>query len=248
MASAQSFSTGVDNVLLRVRPHGQLWTAFPHGLNATDTRRDKAETLHQWFVRLVDQYCGGDPRLVAVEENIAIFANFAWRKDRLIYASVPTLVVIEGSLEDFYLDADRPAVYLRLDLNYDTLGDPFSHPLAHVHVADESHPRFALDGGTSGNVIVDYLEFLYRNYMSDKWLGWARRQWLGTSYADSADPEDDPFERIVKAFTDAQFGVLEAQAPVIGQIKKTLREAKDSLFAAHMNGTDREILEYPSAR
>lgn len=248
MASAPSFSAGVDNVLLRVRPHGQPTTAFPYGLHATDTRRANAETLHQWFDRLVDKYSAGDPRLVAVEENIAIFANFAWRKDRLVYASMPTLIVIDATLEDFYLDPDRPAVYLRLDLNYDTLGDPFSHPLAHVHVADESHPRFALDGGTSDNVIVDYLEFLYRNYVSDKWLGWARRQWLATGHAASADPEDDPFERIVQAFTDAQFGVLEAQAPVIGQIKKTLREAKDSLFAAHMNGADREILEYPSAR
>lgn len=248
MASAQSFSIGVDNVLLRVRPHGQPSTAFPFGLSAKDTRREDAESLHHWFVRLVDKYCGGDPRLVAVEENIAVFANFAWRTDRLTYASMPARVVVNGTLDDLYLDPDQTAVYLRLDLNYDTLGDPFSHPLAHVHVSDESHPRFALDGGTSGNVIVDYIEFLYRNYVSNKWVNWARRQWLATGHPASADPEDDPFERIVKAFSDAQFGVLEAHAHTIGQIKKTLREAKDSLFAAHMNGVDREILEYPAAR
>jgi hypothetical protein len=136
----------------------------------------------------------------------------------------------------------------RLDLNYETLGDPFSHPLAHVHVADEAHPRFALDGGTSGNVIVDYLEFLYRNYASDKWLTWARRQWLAKGGADVKDDEDDPFERIVKAFIEAQFGVLETHAQIISRIKKILRDAKDSLFSAHMQGADRGILEYPSAR
>jgi hypothetical protein len=111
MASAQSFSTGVDNLLVRVRPHGQPGTAFPYGLDAPDTRRGEAETFHQWFVRLVDKYCGGDPTLVAIEDGIAVFANFAWRKDRLVYASVPTLIVVDGTLEDFYLDADRPAVY-----------------------------------------------------------------------------------------------------------------------------------------
>jgi hypothetical protein len=161
---------------------------------------------------------------------------------------MPTLVVTDGTLEDFFLDAARPVVYLRLDLNYETLGDPFSHPLAHIHVSDESHPRFALDGGTSDNVIVDYLEFLYRNYVSDKWVRWARRQWLATSYAEAIDPEDDPFDRIVDAFTDSQFGELNTRAQGIRQIKKTLREAKDALFANHMNGPDREILEYPAAR
>lgn len=248
MPSTQSFSTGVDNLLVRVRPHGQPATAFPHGLDAADTRRGDSETLHQWFVRLVDKYCGGEPTLVAVEDGIAVFANFVWRKDRLVYASVPTLIVPEGTLEDFYADDGRPVVYLRLDLNYETLGDPFSHPLAHIHVSDESHPRFALDGGISGNVIVDYLEFLYRNYVSDEWLKWARRQWLAKGGADVKDDEDDPFERIVKAFTEAQFGVLETHAQVIRRIKKMLRDAKDSVFSAHMNGADREILEYPAAR
>lgn len=238
----------MDNLLVRVRPHGQPATAFPYRLDATDTRRGDPETLHQWFVRLVDKYCGGEPALVAVEDGIAIFANFVWRKNRLIYASVPTLIVPEGTLDDFYVDDRRPAVYLRLDLNYETLGEPFSHPLAHVHVFDESYPRFALDGGTSGNVIVDYLEFLYRNYVFDEWLKWARRQWLAQDGADLIDEENDPFERIVKAFAEAQFGVLKAHAPVIQRIKKVLRDAKDSLFAAHMNGADREILEYPSAR
>ena len=76
-------------------------------------------------------------------------------------------------------------------MNYNTLGDPFTHPLAHVHVSDESHPRFSLDGGTSGNVIVDYLEFLYRNYVFDDWLNWAKRQWLNQEGADLIDEEAD---------------------------------------------------------
>jgi hypothetical protein len=104
-------STGVDNFLERIRPHGQPVTAFPHGLDAAGTRRGNAESLHEWFLRLLDKHCGNDPARVAVEDGIAIFANFAWTKDRLTFASMPTLVVTDGTLEDFYLHAARPVVY-----------------------------------------------------------------------------------------------------------------------------------------
>lgn len=247
MSSSNSFSYGVENLLGRVRPHGRPATVYPEGLVGNDTRREDAESLHQWFVRLVDKYCDGDPNRVAVEEHIAVFASFAWEQDRLAYASVPT-VVAEGGVELLYLEPTTQAVYLRLDLNYATLGEPFSHPLAHVHVADDCHPRFALDGGLSGNVIVDYLEFVYRNYVADKWLMWARRQWLSSGHGGADDLENDPFELVVKAFEDGQFPVLASYSHALTQIKKTLREAKDAMFSHHMKGLDRGILEYPSAR
>lgn len=102
MANPRSFSIGVDNFLNLVRPHGRPSTSFPLGLSGNDTRRGSTESLHQWFVRLVDKYCDGDPTLVGAEDNIAIFANFGWQKDVLRYASVPTLIVIDGTLVDFY--------------------------------------------------------------------------------------------------------------------------------------------------
>lgn len=239
----QSFSDGVDKVVALVRPYSRPETAFPAALDVADTRRGSAEDLHGWFVRLVDKYCQGDPLLVGIEENIALMAKFKWEKNRLTYASVPTLIT-ESTLEEYYLDGGS-ATYFRLDLNYETLGEPFSHPLAHIHIGDEDSPRFALDGGTSGNVVMDFLEFIYRNHVPAKWLQWARRQWL----SEGADEQRaGQFNQIVQAFRDPQFNVLRANAHVILQVKRRLRDAKDSLFDSHMDGADREILEYPLAR
>lgn len=113
---------------------------------------------------------------------------------------------------------------------------------------EDAHPRFALDGGASGNVIVDYLEFLYRTYVSAKWLDWARRRWRLSGIIDPDDIGNDPFERIMQAFPDAQFGVLDQHAAMIARIKQALRQAKDSLFDVHVAAGDRLLLEYPSAR
>jgi hypothetical protein len=240
----RSFSDGVDKLVATIRPHGRPETAFPASLGADDTRRANGETLHAWFVRLVDKHCGGEPGLVGIEENIALMANFKWEKDRLIYACVPTLVTV-CTLEDYYLDGSHSATYFRLDLNDKTLGEPFSHPLPHIHVGDADTPRFALDGGTSGNVVMDFLEFIYRNHVPAKWLQWARREWLPKG---SDEKRVGQFNRIVQAFRDPQLTLLRDNARVIAQIKKRLRESKDSFFKAHMEGADREILEYPVAR
>ncbi len=243
-----SFSDGIDKVVEIVRPHGAPpETAFPSlPLDVTDTRRRSGDNLHEWFKRLVDKYCQGDPTQIRIEDNIALMAKFKWdklEKNRLIYASVPILVT-ESTLEEYYLDGGR-ATYFRLDVDYGTLGTPFSHPLAHINVGDDDSPRFALDGGTSGNVVMDFLEFIYRNHAPRKWLQWARREWLS---AGEDKQRADQFNQIVQAFRDSQFNVLRANAIVLSQIKRTPREAKDSLFDAHVTGTDREILEYPLAR
>jgi hypothetical protein len=243
MPSPQCLSPGVELFLEQIRPHGRKETAYPYELNATATRREHNETVHQWFVRLVDTYCQKDPSVVAIEDNIAVFASLKWDKDALYYASIPTLIT-ESSVEEFYLYGKAQVAYLRLDLNLDTLGDPFSHPLPHIHLIDDLHPRFALDG-RSGNVLVDYLEFLYRNFQSGKWVDWARHHWR-TERGFPQDNEIDPFELVLNAFTDAQISILRENAPVILQINRTLRRVKDSFFSAHMEPTDRELLAYPS--
>lgn len=242
VSDALSFSSGVDKVIEALRPHSRASTAFPAGLVADDARLGNGETLQQWFVRLVDGHCGRDPGGVALEENIALFASLRWQGDRLIWASVPALVC-PCDLSRFYADPEAGAIYLRLDLNYDTLGEPFSHPLAHIHVGGDGYPRFALDGGNNGNILLDYIEFIYRTYVPNEWLSWARRRWMGAPGA-----QEGEFEEIINAFRENQFRVLRSHATTIQRMKKVLREAKDSLFAAHMAGTDREILEYPSAR
>jgi hypothetical protein len=239
-----SFSAGTDRLLECVRPYGRPETAFPEGLDVADTRRVSGESLREWFVRLVDKYCGGDPRQVGIEENIAILAKLKWEEGRLIYASVPVLVA-DRTLDEYCIEDRVGAVFFRLDLNYETLGEAFSHPLVHIHMEEEGSPRFSLDGGTNGNVVMDFLEFVYRNYQPKKWIEWARGTWLRKRGDEARSVQ---FDRIVKAFREAQFNVLRDEAHAISQIKRVLRGAKDSLFKDHMNGADREILEYPQAR
>ena len=47
---------------------------------------------------------------------------------------------------------------------------------------NDRYPRFALDGGTSGNVVLDYLEFIYRNYMPEQWLAWGEAAMEGEAH------------------------------------------------------------------
>lgn len=244
MAERILFSDEIDKLLKLLRPYGRPETAFPTAHNITDTRRNSGETLHQWFVRFVDKYCSGDPKQTAIEPNIALLAKCKWDKNLLGYASLSTLVA-QCALGDYYREGTAEAVYFRLDLNYETLGKPFSHPLVHIHGWGEHDPLFSLDGGTNGNIVVDFLEFVYRNYVPNKWLKWARSQWLSTQ---KTQKDEDSFDLIERAFGENQFDILKQQTNLISRIKRVLREAKDQKFTSHMLGADREILEYPLAR
>jgi hypothetical protein len=198
-------------------------------------------------VRLVNDFCEGHPKRVAIEDNIAVFLRLVWKnKKRLLYANIQTLVATDD-LEDYYLGAGGEAIYLRLDFDYTTLGDPFSHPLAHIHVEGALSPRFALDGGTSGNIVVDYLEFIYRHYVPLKWRRWAEKVW-GQEYAPASENDADPFQVIMEAFASSQFDILRDNSATLGHIKRALRRRKDEVFGLHVEGSDREILEYPAAR
>lgn len=248
MAENPLFSEGVDRLLVAIRPYGGLdRVAFPPSLTEADARRSPGESLHTWFERLVIKYCEGHPNRVAIEDNIAVFVRLVWtKKKRLLYANIQTLVATVD-LDDYFLDAGADATYLRLDFDYTTLGDPFSHPLAHIHVEGAMSPRFALDGGNSGNIIVDYLEFIYRHYVPVKWRAWAEQVW-GREYRPDSEDEADPFQVIMQAFASSQFDILRDNSPAMGRIKRALRRRKDEAFGLHMDGSDREVLEYPAAR
>jgi hypothetical protein len=248
MPESESFSISVDRLLQAVRPHGRTESCFPYALDEANSRRKDNERLQQWFVRMINEYCGGDTKVVAVEDNIAVFVKLGWSgKKQLVYANIQTLVTA-SDLDEYYLDADAQGMYLRMDFDYNTLGDPFSHPLAHIHVEGDLSPRFALDGGTCGNIVVDYFEFLYQNYVTGKWLKWAEREWEREFVRSSKKGEINQFSKIVDAFASSQFNILRDYSAYLARIKRALRNRKDDLFDLHMEGADREILEYPLAR
>ena len=147
MANSRSFSEGVDDLLEAVRPYGRQGArVFPPKLDETQARRGPGENLHQWFVRIVDQFCDSEPKRTAVEDQLAVFLKLGWNDQRrLVYANIQTIVTA-SDLDDYYCDVNVHAQYLRLDLDYKTLGDPFSHPLAHIHVEGDLSPRFRSRG------------------------------------------------------------------------------------------------------
>ncbi len=251
MSESQLFSIGVDRLLQAVRPYGQAWTCYPAGLDANEARRTDNESLHDWFVRMVDFYCQGEPLLVAIEENLAVFASLGWEeRHRLRYANVQ-VVWASRDLETYYLrDVDErdDAFFLRMVLEFRSLGPPSSHPLAHIHVEGGNSPRFALDGGQSGNILVDFLEFLYRTYLPAQWMGWVRREWTQARKQADIDESEDPLPAIEAAFAAGQFEMLRSHQEDLEHIKKVLRQRKDSAFGCHMAGEDRLLLEYPAAR
>jgi len=249
MPGSQLFSVGVDNLLQEIRPYGQPESIFPQRYIAADGRRVSGEATHAWFRRLVDAYCDGDPKRSSIEDNIAVFLKLTWRhRTELHFASIQTLVT-PCDLDDYYLEcpADE-AIYLRLDFDYGTLGTPFSHPLAHIQIDDDRWPRFALDGGVSGNIVIDYLEFIYRHCVPLKWRKWAEGVWRRASIGSDDDEWMNPFANLMDAFESNQFDYLTSHADLLARVKLVLRQRKDELFPFHMAGADREILEYPLAR
>ncbi|MGD0898516.1 MAG: hypothetical protein ABR915_11815 [Thermoguttaceae bacterium] len=251
------FSVGADRLLQEIRGYSKDGTAlFPRNLDTGGARRQPDETVHHWFRRLVDDYADSRPKACAVEDNIAVFAALQWRHMTLTCASIQ-VIVARCDLDDFYLadpadPADarylRDAQYLRLDLDYETLGDLFSHPLPHVHVGEGFSARFALDGGNSGNIVADFIEFIYRHHVPLKWRRWAEREWNRHFAALAGDEDDNPLPRILEAFDSNQFDILKQMSRELAEIRTVLRHRKDSFFALRMDGSDRELIEYPSAR
>ncbi len=172
-----------------------------------------------------------------------MFAELRWNQGQLVYASVSTLVT-QATLDEFYRTGQPKATYLRLDLNYETLGLAFAHCLPHIHVGDDDAPRVALGGGPDGNVIVDYLEFLYLNYAHQKWAAWARRIWMKANASDAAGA-GKTFDSLQAAFNENQIGLLRDQRDQIVRLKKALRSEKNRIFPCRVHWADRELLEYP---
>jgi hypothetical protein len=123
---------------------------------------------------------------------------------------------------------------------YDPLGEMFSHPLAHVHIGNGDTPRFALQGDGDGNVLMDFLEFVYRNFAYDKWRLWAGRKWSKTYPTRVAE-----FDQIARYFAVSDFMGLRQDAKIITDIKKVLRRARQDSFDCKAQPTDLALMQYP---
>jgi hypothetical protein len=250
MPNINSFSKGLDGVLEALRPYNNQAgeSSFPRHIDAGALRRGGDQSLRPWFQQICHNVCEDHPERIAMEENIAVLAKLRWRKKKQLFYANIQVVVCACDLATFILDPDQKAIYLRLDCDYETLGTPFSHPLPHIHAEGELSPRFALDGGLSENVVVDFFEFIYRQYAPDAWLRWSEKIWRD-AFGPSSQRKD-LFRTILDAFGDNQFQVLRSHSAQLARFKRALRKAKDEKigFDLRLLDSDREVLEYPLAR
>ena len=241
----EAFSESVDSLLRMLKPaRGQKKTTFPRDLDPSQTRFEQGESIHEWFVRMTDTCCDGEPIHCELEANIGMFAALHWDDCELKGGNIST-VIANADLESFYVDGGDDAIYMRFDLDYGTLGKiPFSHPIPHIHLKGDS-PRLPLPGG-SGNVVMDFLEFIYLNFAESDWMTWAELAWNTYYFRVAKLPEEkNPFNSILNAFKYSKIEELRGHEKHLRQWKKQMQQQKDKLFPFHVDESDRKLLEYP---
>ncbi len=195
------FSPGATNILALLnpgrRPRGS--SCFPRAWKNHNGkgRIGKSESIRDWFVRCVDNILECDIQSCQSEENLAFFAVVKWTKKEVYFANCQALIVHGGSLEEFYDGKCDDCQYHRLDLDMNQPGPLFKEPLPHIHSRPQRAPRFPGDRISADNIVVDFLEFIYRNYQYDKWMSWVRKTWEKEA---GKGVDDDTLSVIAEAF------------------------------------------------
>jgi hypothetical protein len=158
------------------------------------------------------------------------------------------LQLTEEDLQDEVLRAMSRPQYMRLDLDYGTLGPIGTHPLPHLHFSPVDPPRFTLDASRSTNVIVDFIDFVYRHYFPRTWLEWARQTWNRHYKEKNGDPERNPFDAIVASYNESQMGVIRSLAVDIAELASVLHDARSRMYDLRMNEEDRRLASFPDLR
>lgn len=156
---------------------------------------------------------------------MALFAHVKWREStKLVFAKMHVVIVDGGTIEEFLLGAQGLVPhYLRFDFDLSALGQMFTHPQPHIHASSEKvFARFPVDP-ISGNVVPEFLDFLYRNYFSVKWIAWAREVWRRGNQGEEA-----PFAVVEDAFKKGKHGILMSQYPrELARMKRVWQQQRD---------------------
>jgi len=242
------FSPGSENLLRFLHPWGvqRGQSVFPRDWDVREGGIGNAESVAEWFRRNVDGQLGGDVGACSVEENLAAFASLRWEGDTVLTSvNFQAVIVLDRDLDDFYVNGSSDFQYLRLDYDRSSLGPIFGEPLPHVHTKARGAPRFALDSMSSGNVVMDFLDFVYRNYFHRPyWLNWARRVWRDS--AAELKIADDPLPAIESAFADSRLDVLlQGDFPErIRRMKQAWTASKDRHFPLFIDVAEARLLSY----
>ena len=136
--------------------------------------------------------------------------------------------------------------YMRLDLDYGTLG-PIGIIHCRTYISALTIPRAAPStrAGCSTNVVVDFIEFVYRHFYPKAWLSWAERTWNRDYKGKHRDPGTQPLLAIVSGFAENEIGVLHMLNKDIAELVAVLAEEKGRLYELRMNAADRQMMTFP---
>jgi hypothetical protein len=221
--------------------------SYPKVADKQTVRMSGGETVHEWFTRCVNAFAVQDWPLEKWEAapDLAIMALVDWGEPgKELKACSIQAVKTEGALSDFLVDNTITAYYFRFDWDYGTLGPLFTHPLPHVHAwKEDDAPRFVCEGDGC-NVIVDFLEWIFRHFYHDDWLMWAADV-CEAEFDKKFGKETNPLDRIFLAFKESKITVLRQYPNEISAIKRMLRERKEKTYALRASLVDRDLLRYP---
>jgi hypothetical protein len=221
--------------------------SYPPVADKPTVRMSDGETLHQWFTRCVNAFAAKNWPLERWEAapDLAIMALVEWGEPgKELNGCSVQVVKTEGALSDYLVDDKITSYYFRFDWDYGTLGPLFTHPLPHVHAwKEDDAPRFVCEGDGC-NVIVDFLEWIFRHFYHDDWLLWATDV-CEVEFDRRFGKEKNPLDRIFRAFKESKITVLRQYPNEISEVKRMLRERKDKAYRLRVSLADRDLLKYP---
>jgi hypothetical protein len=162
---------------------------------------------------------------------------------KLTYVSAQAIIVRNKTLNSYYASGSNEVQYLRLDYHGARIGPMFKEHWPHIHVYEDGEPRFPCDQSSSGNIVIDFFDFIYRNYYHSKWLDWAELVW--DDQAANLGISPNPFPAIQQAFDAHQIpSLLGKYRPYIELMKRAWRENNDALLPLFIDNEKCRLLSY----
>lgn len=239
---AHYFSPGFQNFLYTIAPpFGSSEVVFPTG--CPEVRASAMESAYEWFQRVVKDGLHGDVARCAIESNMGIIARIRYLDGLIVYANVQVVVAM-SDLRTLYRDAKTQHWYFRLDYDRGNLGRLFREALPHIHSLPKGEPRFGCST-SSGNMIVDFFDFIYRNFYPDAWADWARQAYLESGLG-GIDAEAI-FSAIEESYkVNAYEHLLSSYSKQLRDIKAAGKTLKDRIFSPRIDIASSELLSYSS--
>jgi hypothetical protein len=191
------------------------------------------ESVPGWFRRVVKTLPKG-LRSAQVDDGLALFFAVSQEGTKITHASLVAVVTPHAPIDEL-LKANPKHFYLRADFHPTALGKPFREPLPHIHFAGDKEPRFKLDSMETGNVVADFVDFLYRTWFENQWERWSREVWTRWR-AEHGISTPDPYDVIRKAYDLGKAEILKTKySGEIENMKKAWRWAKDSSYQGRID-------------